>query len=53
MEGGIKNGADISIHPPRVGRDQLQQMAQNMANISIHPPRVGRDVSLLPPDRRK
>ena len=33
----------ISIHPPRVGRDELQQTVVDPLKISIHPPRVGRD----------
>ena len=35
---------DISIHPPRVGRDlaEIDQFRKE-TNISIHPPRVGRD----------
>ena len=38
----------ISIHPPRVGRDQNALYAVRLAReVSIHPPRVGRDVQLL------
>ena len=35
----------ISIHPPRVGRDQYTTCAASEGAISIHPPRVGRDGS--------
>ena len=34
----------ISIHPPRVGRDDLPAHVLRRLSISIHPPRVGRDV---------
>ena len=34
---------DISIHPPRVGRDVDQHPPAYPQGISIHPPRVGRD----------
>ena len=34
---------DISIHPPRVGRDFPFGMVLGFGIISIHPPRVGRD----------
>ena len=37
----------ISIHPPRVGRDDLWTAYLGTGQISIHPPRVGRDVSLI------
>ena len=33
----------ISIHPPRVGRDRRPRHGQVGVTISIHPPRVGRD----------
>ena len=33
----------ISIHAPREGRDQLQEMLDNADDISIHAPREGRD----------
>ena len=34
----------ISIHPPRVGRDECdRQPVPAETGISIHPPRVGRD----------
>ena len=33
----------ISIHPPRVGRDDFVGVAYLVSRISIHPPRVGRD----------
>ena len=33
----------ISIHPPRVGRDQKPLFERRVIFISIHPPRVGRD----------
>ena len=36
-------GEVISIHPPRVGRDDLRQLPGGRYPISIHPPRVGRD----------
>ena len=35
---------NISIHPPRVGRDILSGDLDPKWLISIHPPRVGRDV---------
>ena len=34
---------DISIHPPRVGRDAETVQVVATLSISIHPPRVGRD----------
>ena len=34
---------EISIHPPRVGRDFRALYIVLRASISIHPPRVGRD----------
>ena len=34
----------ISIHAPRVGRDQKRFIFQRIRPISIHAPRVGRDV---------
>ena len=34
---------DISIHPPRVGRDEVPIKFLCYVIISIHPPRVGRD----------
>ena len=37
---------DISIHPPRAGRDEHQEDSDPADQISIHPPRAGRDVSL-------
>ena len=33
----------ISIHPPRVGRDDAAGYDRAETTISIHPPRVGRD----------
>ena len=33
----------ISIHPPRVGRDEYNSSLDSVTKISIHPPRVGRD----------
>ena len=37
---------DISIHPPRVGRDLYGgALGQKHHSISIHPPRVGRDAT--------
>ncbi len=35
--------ADISIHPPRAGRDRQVFFQVSKQNISIHPPRAGRD----------
>ena len=35
----------ISIHPPRVGRDDVIRRKDRRASISIHPPRVGRDAA--------
>ena len=35
--------SSISIHPPRVGRDNLKLGYGGTKTISIHPPRVGRD----------
>ncbi len=35
--------AGISIHAPRVGRDDLEDGLQDLIDISIHAPRVGRD----------
>ena len=37
----------ISIHAPRVGRDNSHGMTQRLNGISIHAPRVGRDPSSL------
>ena len=34
---------DISIHAPRVGRDDTVQPDGSKQTISIHAPRVGRD----------
>ena len=34
---------DISIHPPRAGRDLERQVQKMTQGISIHPPRAGRD----------
>ena len=39
----FQNHICISIHPPRVGRDQLYDGWRKLYHISIHPPRVGRD----------
>ena len=36
----------ISIHAPRVGRDQGRDRVSDLGNISIHAPRVGRDYPL-------
>ena len=33
----------ISIHPPRVGWDQVKMSSSTVVPISIHPPRVGWD----------
>ena len=35
---------DISIHPPRAGRDGTNQDQDRDNQISIHPPRAGRDL---------
>ena len=40
--------AGISIHPPRVGRDQIVINFRLLLGISIHPPRVGRDTLTYP-----
>ena len=37
---------EISIHPPRVGRDVRRNHTADCRPISIHPPRVGRDSHL-------
>ena len=43
LESFLSDG--ISIHPPRVGRDELTATIKVILNaISIHPPRVGRDI---------
>ena len=35
---------DISIHPPRAGRDgEVVELVTEPGLISIHPPRAGRD----------
>ena len=34
----------VSIHPPRVGRDNYGKFASLASSVSIHPPRVGRDL---------
>ncbi len=34
---------DISIHAPRVGRDNVPVVIRHILRISIHAPRVGRD----------
>ena len=34
---------DISIHPPREGRDRISDAGSLVHDISIHPPRGGRD----------
>ena len=34
---------EISIHAPRVGRDDGIRSVTGYSNISIHAPRVGRD----------
>ena len=41
---------DISIHPPRVGRDDFSHFHFIFLLISIHPPRVGRDLASGLPD---
>ena len=35
---------NISIHPPRAGRDGFRYAGCNITPISIHPPRAGRDI---------
>ena len=36
---------DISIHPPRAGRDgEVVELVTEPGLISIHPPRAGRDL---------
>ena len=37
---------DISIHPPRVGRDVSALPPVRATLISIHPPRVGTDFDI-------
>ena len=37
--------ADISIHAPRVGRDEYGYGWGGLIGISIHAPRVGRDIA--------
>ena len=34
----------VSIHAPRVGRDDFRLCSFNTFNVSIHAPRVGRDL---------
>ena len=38
--------ADISIHAPRVGSDEVDKAYRRAVKISIHAPRVGSDSSL-------
>ena len=38
--------SDISIHPPRAGRDNGVQLPRGVERISIHPPRAGRDTTV-------
>ena len=38
-----KRDKGIPIHPPHVGRDELDAAQREYERISIHPPRVGRD----------
>ena len=39
---------DISIHPPRAGRDIKERLERLITiKISIHPPRAGRDLQIL------
>ena len=40
----VKCGRVISIHAPRVGSDELQELEITQWDISIHAPRVGSDV---------
>ena len=39
----VPNAQQISIHAPRVGRDQTVPNLHSPPLISIHAPRVGRD----------
>ena len=38
-----KRDKGISIHPSRVGRDEMDAAQREYERISIHPPRGGRD----------
>ena len=42
---------EISIHPPRAGRDGVTTSADMIRGISIHPPRAGRDAQQRTPHR--
>ena len=44
---GLQVFGGISIHAPRVGRDQVSHVSDTGGGISIHAPRVGRDDSCL------
>ena len=51
MPMAMRRLAEISIHPPRVGRDVAGKAGAKAAVISIRPPREGRDPSgALPVD---
>ena len=39
--------SNISIHSPRMGRDQIEDGIGDGAEISIHSPRMGRDVNAV------
>ena len=45
-QSAMRPPSTISIHAPRVGRDDLFGRIDNIYVISIHAPRVGRDISL-------
>ena len=38
-----QSGGSVSIHAPRVGRDELEANIKELEEVSIHAPRVGRD----------
>ena len=38
------NKEEVSIHAPRVGRDDIFRARVHPLNVSIHAPRVGRDI---------
>ena len=42
-----KDSRQISIHPPRAGRDDIDKKLRDLCDISIHPPRAGRDGLIL------
>ena len=43
MPMAMRRLAEISIHPPREGRDHFPALSQHGVVIPIHPPREGRD----------